>query len=80
MDVIGTFLEECCVLVRTAKAKASELFAAYRIYTEQAGERSHLTQKAFGQALAERGFESGRSGSAHWWRGVGLLGELGDAS
>jgi putative DNA primase/helicase len=70
MDVIGTFLDECCVLGTHARAKAVDLYQTYITWADAAGERDRLTKKDFGQRLAERGFAKERDMHARWWRGV----------
>jgi P4 family phage/plasmid primase-like protien len=75
MDVLAQFIDEECVAYPQAKAPATELYRIYTNWCQDHGEKE-LTQKKFGQRLAERGFESfsytsggykGRKG----WRGIG---------
>jgi len=79
MDLVGRFLEDRCVARPTARATAKELYAAFQGWHAEAGEGDRpLSQKAFGQRLAERGFEAARVGKsrARYWVGVGLKGEV----
>jgi putative DNA primase/helicase len=55
-DLISGFIKECCQLHRDLRASASSLFDAY---TNWSGDHT-TTQKAFGQRLKERGFETAR--------------------
>lgn len=74
MDSLGGFLEEHCVMAEHAQASAASLYQAYKAWLDENGEES-VSQKAFGSALADRGFESRKAGPkrrAHWF-GIGLL-------
>ncbi len=72
MDVLGAFLKECCV--REGSETARVLYAAYRLWCDETGERAE-TQRKFGSQLSERGFERYRGGAdgGHRWRNVSLL-------
>jgi putative DNA primase/helicase len=72
MDELGDFLEERCVVDPEESATAKGLYQAYGEWAEEAGERRPLSQKAFGTALAERGFERKRKAEGWYWRGIGL--------
>ncbi len=72
---MGRFLEDCCIVRPAARATAKELYAAFQVWHAEAGEGDRpMSQKAFGQRLAERGFEAARVGKsrARYWVGVGL--------
>lgn len=75
MDVIGSFLEECCLLLPDVRAKAGDLYDAF---TTWSGDHT-LTKTAFGRRLAERGFTRGKFGGERWWLGIGLRYEGHDA-
>lgn len=70
-DVLGGFLTECCVVAPHAEAGATALYQTYRTWCEANGEYV-VKQRKFGEALAERGFESFKN-NISCWRGVGLL-------
>lgn len=74
MDLLGGFLEECCVVDDHAKASAASLYKAYREWLDDNGERL-VSQKSFGTALGERGFDKRKHGQDRraYWFGVGLL-------
>jgi len=61
MDVLGAFLDEHCIADPQAWVLASRLYATYRDWCEQSGERA-LTQTAFGLRLDERGYPASRLG------------------
>jgi putative DNA primase/helicase len=74
-DVLGAFLDECCVVAANAQAPAGELYAAYRQWCEANGEDS-VNQRNFGTRLTERGIGRTRRGDGRIVRtGVGLLKE-----
>jgi putative DNA primase/helicase len=71
MDVLATFLAECCAVGKGLRVPASELYAAYVGWCGDAGERA-MSQRALGAALTERGFTPGRTEAARLWRGLAL--------
>ena len=72
MDILGTYLEDRCVMQNSASVSATMLYADYRNWCEQAG-IAPQTQMRLGLAIAERGFEKGRDGAGRTvYRGVGL--------
>jgi putative DNA primase/helicase len=55
-DVVGQFLTECCTTDPADRVKASELFGAFKAWSER-GAMKVMTQNEFGEDLTERGFE-----------------------
>jgi putative DNA primase/helicase len=72
-DALGTFLLERCVTGPAFKARAGEIYDAYKRHCETAGEYA-LTQRRFGAQLSERGFERFTNNGV-WYEGVGLITE-----
>ena len=73
MDILASFLAECCMLRPDAQTAASELYKAFKGFQEQSGEYV-LTQNAFGRRLTEKGFTRSRPGSGRVvWVGIGLM-------
>jgi len=70
MDVLGTFIEDCCIVGPEFTAKAADVFKAYKAWCETSGERPS-NQRAFGLALSERGIER-RKNSSTWYIGLAL--------
>jgi putative DNA primase/helicase len=70
MDVIGRFLEECCMVSPQVRAKASDLYDAYKKWCEASGEYV-VTLTTFGTRLEDEGFTKLRSGGI-WRIGIGL--------
>ena len=70
MDVLGSFISDCCFLTAGISARAEDLYSAYQRWTEAMGERA-LSKRRFGTNLRERGLEKRRSNGI-WWSGIGL--------
>lgn len=75
MDVLATFLEECCVITPNATVGASDLYAKFVEWCASCGERT-VNQREFGIRLSERGFERTRSTGGRMIRkGLGVASE-----
>jgi putative DNA primase/helicase len=73
MDVLAGFLEDCCELGEEHRAGATPLYQAYRCWCDSSVERA-VSQKAFGQSLAERGYRRARgTGGRFGWFGLRLV-------
>ncbi|MDA2933439.1 phage/plasmid primase, P4 family [Acidobacteria bacterium AH-259-D05] len=59
MDVLGTFVSECCSTGSALHESASNLYEAYKEWAEENGEYT-FSQKRLGKYLSEKGFESTR--------------------
>jgi hypothetical protein len=68
MDLLGTFLNECCEIKPFLQVKTSDLFNAFVVWS---GDKN-LKQNKFGRDLSERGFPLLRK---TWRQGLGLLQE-----
>ncbi len=71
MDVVGSFVEDCCEVGVGLSASSKDLYAGYCQWCEDNGEHP-IPKRTFGQRLAERGFHDGKSGSVRLWRGLSL--------
>src|SRR5262249_37648988 len=54
-DPLSVWIEDCCVVEKTAWASSGALYSSYRFHAERAGERSE-TQRKFAERLEARGF------------------------
>jgi putative DNA primase/helicase len=80
MDVIGTFLTECCAEEPEAATRARDLYVAYVAWADQSKEHPE-SQRRFGEALAERGCTRGRDVLGRVvWRGITLRSEGSEGS
>ncbi len=55
MDVLGAFIDECCLKAPSASVGSGELYGAYKAWCERSGEYA-ASKKAFALGLTERGF------------------------
>lgn len=72
MDTLGGFLEEKCVINKLVEAKAKDLYRAYVDWCSESGEKP-TSQRRFGTALTERGFQKEKTRSGIVYTGIGLL-------
>lgn len=77
MDVLSGFFNDCCILQNDVESTATELYEAYKKWSEQHGE-SILSQRTFGMSLIERGFQRARQTTGPTkgrirWIGIGVL-------
>jgi putative DNA primase/helicase len=71
-DVIGRFLQECCVEDPAVKTLSRVLFAKYAWWAQQANERQ-VSTRAFGMYLRQQGrFTPVKSGGDSFWGGIRL--------
>lgn len=59
-DIIGHFIDDCCILGRTIEAKAGEVYKAYRQWAEENGHKQ-MSGTRFGKEMKTR-FDSYKSG------------------
>jgi phage/plasmid-associated DNA primase len=73
MDVLGDFLADRCFRGERLEVGKDELYKAYQMWSEEAGERTE-TKRKFGMLLKERGVEDGRNSdrTKRIWKGIGL--------
>jgi putative DNA primase/helicase len=57
MDIIGQFIEECCLLDGDGQVEGSALYARFAEWYKKQGHEHIMTQTAFGIRLGDRGFE-----------------------
>lgn len=83
MDVLGDFINECCVIGdRRYQSLASDLYKKYNTWCDDAGENA-LSQKLFGNKLSERGYKKERSHISKnrgkfLYAGIGIIDEKAD--
>jgi len=72
MDVLATWIEDCCVVGNRYEARSSSLYASYTAWCEGNGEHP-IPQRSLGMRLTERGFRQQKTtGGARQWIGIGL--------
>jgi putative DNA primase/helicase len=76
MDVLGGFIEECCLTGDHYRVKAATLYNTYKHWCEQNGE--HIEgQRHWGIALTERGFER-YTNNGTWYRNIAVRESYGE--
>jgi len=79
MDVIAGYIDEKCHINPAATAQAGEIYGSYCQWCRDNGEKEQ-SQRKFGGALTERGFQRARGvGGRFLWRGIGLSDIPGEA-
>jgi putative DNA primase/helicase len=71
MDIIGGFLDDCCVMDEFKTVTVKHLFSAYEEWAEENGEK-RISKKLFGMTLDERGIDMATIGNARTRLGIGL--------
>lgn len=61
MDLVGRFIDECCIIDPKETVGATALFKRYRQWCDDTGERG-LNQTRFGGQMTERGYHSDKVG------------------
>jgi putative DNA primase/helicase len=75
MDMLGTFIDEACVVKPDTWCTSKNMYSLYCTWCDEAGERP-LPQRTLGLRLKERGFENVRStGGQRRWIGIGVPSE-----
>jgi putative DNA primase/helicase len=68
-DLLGHFIAEHCITGPTERATAEALYRAYSNWAEKGGERP-ITQRSFGSAMTERGFDRRTVNGRTTYRGI----------
>lgn len=72
MDIVASFIQDCCVVLPSAVVTAGSLYESYKRWAVENGD-TPLSQRKFGQKFGEHGFNSQRStGGRHLYAGLGL--------
>lgn len=78
MDIIGNWLNQCCVLGAEHEAQSTKLYESYREWATDNGFRA-VSQRKLSNSLKERGFQSVKRSSS-CWLGLGLNNDYSTAS
>lgn len=70
-DILGDFIEDCCVLDKAATIPKSELKGAYHQWCQE-NSADPVTVRTFRARLIERDIREGRVGKARLWLGIRL--------
>ena len=77
MDIVGAFIEQCCIVGPQYSSTAALLYKTYKEWCAISGERVQ-NQRRFGTALSERGYVRAKIDDPpkHGWRGIGVIAEF----
>jgi len=70
-DILGDFIDDCCLLLPTAAVPKHGLKEAYETWCNSTGSQP-ASQKTFRARLIERGITEGKSGGTRYWKGISL--------
>jgi putative DNA primase/helicase len=74
-DNIGRFIDERCVVGDSVRARAGEIYAAYKEWTEKSGERILASAREFSGRLISRGFRKQHTQRGEVYYGLGMRDE-----
>lgn len=78
-DIIGDWLEECCVIGTEYGAKIADLYKSFEEWSLKNGEKHFFNKNKFSQGLSLRGFSKYRgTGGVRCMHGLGLLATIPD--
>jgi putative DNA primase/helicase len=72
MDQLGRFIEERCVVGDAFRSGATALYADYKQWAADGGDRSVLSSTAFGMKLTDRAYTKTHSARGAVYLGIGL--------
>lgn len=79
MDIVGQWIEDCCVTADYIFTKTSVLYQNYVDWASKNGEKAVINAKIFGKNLSARGFEPKKgTGGVRGIKGIGLATNLED--
>lgn len=68
-DILGDFIEDCCVLEALAQLAKADLKDAYQSWCQD-NSVEPVTQRTFRARLVEKGVTDGKSGAIRYWKGI----------
>jgi putative DNA primase/helicase len=71
MDVVGSFIADCCAVAPGLEQRATPLYLAYASYARELG-TDIISQTAFGRELGRRNFSPAKKEGVVWRRGIAL--------
>ncbi len=71
-DVIGQFIDECCVVDPVSEVGATQLHKRYKEWCEANGQR-YANQTVFGGELESKGYVRNRRGGRVYRQGISLV-------
>ena len=71
-NLLGRFIDECCVIGDGYKCRPMQLYTVYKIWAEERGEEM-ISAHRLGKELKNSGFEQTRTNSQRLWQKIGVL-------
>jgi putative DNA primase/helicase len=71
-DVPAAFVDECCIKQADAKVQSSELYEAYKFWSQKSG-HTPKSSTSIADDWKRLGFTWAQSNGRKYWKGVGLL-------
>jgi phage/plasmid-associated DNA primase len=75
-DILGDFIQDCCIIEPGTTVTKAELKEKYHSWCQDNGIEP-VSQKTFKSRLSEKGIFDSKSGSTRYWRGIELTGTEG---
>lgn len=76
MDILGQFIDDCCITGEAYTAPFKDLYECYKAWADKSNERAETSRK-FGKALEEREFAPGKgTGNQAIRLGIGIIHRL----
>ena len=72
MDMVAVFVEECCAKDDLNVVGATDLYLAFKAWSNLDGERNVIAQNVFGQRLKRLGYQTQRTSKGNQWKGLKL--------
>ncbi len=73
-DELGRFIEDRCEVLEGASALAGDLWRAWQDWAREQG-ADHLSARALGLRLGDRGYQNAKTSKGRAWRGIRLIGD-----
>lgn len=70
-DILGDFIEDCCILEPLATIPKADLKGEYERWCKE-NNNDPVSQRTFKARLTEKGINDSKSGSIRYWRGITL--------
>jgi P4 family phage/plasmid primase-like protien len=71
-DIVGQFLAARCVLGEGSSLQSGDIYRAFKIWAEQAGERRIITQRKLGDELQRHRIMKKKVSAGTWFLGISL--------
>lgn len=71
MDVLQSFIDDCCITEKDKMAPTTQLYESYVKWCAAAGERE-MTSTKFGIQMKSKGYKQQRKSYMRYWEGIGI--------